>query len=192
MTIKVSGDKVRSDISPQPGAPPQVSTITDATTGDTTTLMHAQKSYIVISAAASKAMMDQMAHVMQQSAVTAKPTAPVATGKTDKINGYTAAEYTFSNGILKATYWISTDFPNGKAVSDALAKFRKGGLADMTKAFAPDMSSIPGVPVKTESEFNGQKIVTELISATEAPVAPSEFQVPAAYSEMKIPVMPQH
>jgi hypothetical protein len=62
----------------------------------------------------------------------------------------------------------------------------------MTKAFAPDMSSIPGVPVKTESEFNGQKIVTELISATEAPVAPSEFQVPAAYSEMKIPVMPQH
>jgi hypothetical protein len=183
MTLKVSGDKVRADVSPD------VSTITDAATGDTTTLMHAQKAYMVISAAATKAMMAQMMNVMKQNlGGAAAGGAPKATGRTEKINGYNAAEYTFSNGILKATYWISTDYPNGKVVSDALAKFRQGGLADMTKAFSPDMSAIPGVPVRTETEFNGQKISTELVSATVTTVDPGEFQVPASYTEMKMPV----
>jgi len=184
MTVKVGGDKVRTDVSPQ------VSTITDVATGSTITLMHAQRSYMVMSAA----MVAQMAKVMQKSggaAAAANAGVPTATGKSDKINGYNAAEYTFSNGIVKTTYWMSTDFPNAKAVSDALAKFRKGGLADMTKAFAPDMSLLPGVPVKTETVFNGQKIVTELVSASDVKVDRTEYQVPAAYTELKLPVMPQ-
>jgi len=187
MTVKVNGDKVRTDVSPQ------VSTITNAATGDVTTLLHAQKSYIVITAAASKAMLAQMGKVMQEQGggPSPSPASPKATGRTDKINGYNAAEYTFSNGSMKATYWISADFPNGKVVSDALAKFRKGGLADMTRAFAPDLSVLPGVPVKTEVEFNGQTIVTELESATEEAVDPTEYQVPANYSEMKMPAAPQ-
>jgi len=197
MTVKVSGGKVRTDIMPKsrdlnaaPAA--EVSTITDTATGETTTIMHAQKAYLVIPAAASKAMAEQMARVMQQNGggvAAANALAPKATGKTDKINGYTAAEYTFSSGNLKATYWMSTDFPNGKAVNDALAMFRKGSLAEMTKAFAPDTSALPGVPVKTETEFNGQKVVTELVSATEATVDPAEYRAPAGYTEMKMPVI---
>jgi hypothetical protein len=198
MTVKVSGDKVRTDIIPKsrdPNGSPAVavSTIADTTTGETITIMHAQKTYLVIPAAASKAMAEQMARVMQQNgggAAAGNALAPKATGKTDKINGYTAAEYTFGSGNLKATYWMSTDFPNGKAVNDALAKFRQGSLAEMTKAFAPDTSTLPGVPVKTETDFNGQKVVTELLSATEATVDPTEFQAPAGYTEMKMPVMP--
>ncbi len=186
MTVKVSADKVRTDISPQ------MSTITDATTGDITTLMHEQKSYIVISAASAKAMLEGATKAFQQAGgvPAASPAPPRATGRTDKINGYNAAEYTFTNGNMKAIYWISSDFPNGKVVLDALAKFQKGGLADMTRAFAPDLSALPGVPVKTEVDFNGQKIVTQLISATEEAVDPSEYQVPATYSEMKLPAMP--
>jgi hypothetical protein len=72
-------------------------------------------------------------------------------------------------------------------VNDALAKFRKGGLAEMTRGLAPDLSTVPGVPVKTEVVINGQKITTELISVIEQPVDPSEYQVPAGYSEMKMP-----
>ena len=128
---------------------------------------------------------------MQQegSAPSASPAPPKATGRTDKINGYNAAEYTFSNGAMSAIYWISSDFPNAGAVSNALAKYQKGGLADMTRAFAPDLSSLPGVPVKTEVEMNGQKIATELISATEEAVDPGQYQVPAAYTEVKMPAM---
>lgn len=186
MTVKVSKDKVRADVSPL------VSTITDAATGDTVTLMHAQKCYIVISAAASRVMIDQMTKVMQQSgsAPAASPAAPKATGRTDKINGYNAAEYTFSNGNIKATYWVAPDFPNAKDVSDAFAKFQKGSLADMTKAFAPDVRTLPGVPIRTEVEINGQKVVTEIESVKEEPVDPTEYQVPAAYTEMKLPAAP--
>jgi len=194
MTIMVNGDKVRADVSPQ------ISTITDAATGDVTTLMHAQKCYIVISAAAGKAMLAGMTSPAPQAGASASPAPPVppvlapspkATGKMDIINGYNAAEYTFTNGNIKATYWISSDFPDAKMVADALAKFRKGGLADMTRGFAPDLSNLPGVPVKTEVEINGQKITTELVSAKEQPVDPSEYQVPASYTEVKMPAQPQ-
>ena len=187
MTMKVGSDKVRTDISPQ------MSTITDVKTGDVTTLMHAQKSYMLISAATTRSMIEQMKKVMQQanSAASSSPAPLKATGRTDKINGYNAAEYTFDGGFMKAIYWISSEFPNGKAVTDALAKFQKGGLADMAKGFTPDMSSLPGVAVKTEVEVNGQKIVTELLSAKDEAVDPVEYQVPAGYSEMKLPAMPQ-
>jgi hypothetical protein len=186
MTIMVGPVKVRTDVTPE------VSTITDTVTGDVTTLMHAHKSYMVISAAAARAMGDQVRAAMQQAGgASASPAPPVATGKTGKINGYDAAEYTFTNGNMKATYWISSNFPDAKMVSDALAKFRKGGLAAMTRGFAPDLSTLPGVPVKTEVDINGQKITTELVSAKEQPVDPTEYQVPPAYTEVKMPSQPQ-
>jgi hypothetical protein len=190
MTIMVNGDKVRADVSPQ------ISTITDATTGDVTTLMHAQKCYIVISAAAGKAMLAGV--TAPQPGAPASPAPPVlpmqapspkATGKTDKINGYNAAEYTFTNGNMKGTYWICSDFPNAKLVTDALAKFQKGGLASIAKGLAPDLGAFHGVPVKTEIDINGQKITTQLISANEQPVDPDEYKVPAGYTEMKMPPM---
>ena len=132
-----------------------------------------------------------MASAQQASGISASSAAPVATGKTDTVNGYKASEYTFSNGNMKATYWVSADYPNGKMITDALAKLRKGGLADMTKGLAPDPGTLPGVPIKTEVEINGQKITTELVSAKDQPVDASQYQVPADYTEMKMPALPQ-
>lgn len=182
MTVKVGGDKVRTDISPM------VSTITDASTGDVTTLLHAQKAYVFVSAATAKAMMAMAAQAMQQpgASPSGTPAPPQATGKTDKINGYNATEYVFTDGAMKASYWMSTDFPNAQAVNAALAKFRKGGLADVTRAFTPDMTKLPGVPVKTVVDMNGQKMVTELISASDETVDPSVYEVPASYTQMKM------
>ena len=183
MTVTVGPTKVRTDVTPQ------ISMITDSATGDVTTIMSAQKTYMVTSAATSKAM---MASAIQQSGtLSTTPAAPVATGKKDKINGYDASEYTFSNGNLKCTYWICSTFPNGKAVSDALAKLQNGGLASITKGFTPDLSTLPGVPVRTEVEFNGQKITTDLVSATEQTVDPSQYEVPAGFTQIKLPTTPQ-
>jgi hypothetical protein len=191
MTIMVNGDKVRADVSPQ------MSTITNVATGDVTMLMHAQKAYMVITAEASKAMLAGTAAMTAQAnpaiggTNTALPPlrapAPHETGKTQKINGYNAEEYTFTNGNLKATYWISKDVPNGKLVTDALAKFQKGSLANLATGIGPDMSAFNGVPVKTQVELNGQKITTVLVSATEQAVDPAEYQVPPGYSEMRLP-----
>jgi hypothetical protein len=183
MTVTVGASKVRTDVTPQ------ISMITDTATGDVTTIMNAQKTYMVTTAAMSKAMMS--AAIQQSGTMSTNPAPPVATGKKDKINGYDASEYTFSNGNLKATYWICSDFPNGKAVTDALAKLQNGGLASITKGFTPDLSTLPGVPVKTEVEINGQKITTELVSATEQNIDPSTYAVPAGYNEVKMPAIPQ-
>jgi hypothetical protein len=195
MTIMVNSNKVRADVSPQ------MSTITDVATGDVTMLMHAQKAYIVISAAAGKALLAGTSAVTAQASPGTSGTSgttgallpplhpPSAhdTGKMQKINGYNASEYTFTNGNLKATYWISKDVPNGKLVTDAMAKFQKGSLASIAACIGPDMSAFPGVPVKTEVDLNGQKITTVLVSATEQAVDPAEYQVPAGYAEMKMP-----
>jgi hypothetical protein len=182
MTAMVGPDKVRTDVTPQ------VSTIVDTKTGDVTTLMHAQHAYMVLTAAATQAMMSQ---AMQQAGpLSASPAAPVATGKHDKINGYEAEEYTFSNGSLKASYWISKDYPNAKEITDALSKVQKGGLANIMKGLTPDLSTLPGVPVKTEVEINGQKMTTVLVSATEQTVDPSEYEVPAGYTQVQMPAMP--
>jgi hypothetical protein len=61
----------------------------------------------------------------------------------------------------------------------------------MLKGLTPDLSTLPGVPVKTEVETNGQKITMSLISAKEQDVDPSQYTVPAGYSEVKMPAMPQ-
>ena len=183
--MKVGADKVRTDVSPQ------MSTITDTKTGDITTLMHQQKSFMVISAATSKAMMDQMAKAMQQmGGIT--PGAPKlqATGKKDKVNGYDTDEYTFANGNIKGTYWIASAYPNAKEITAAMAKFQQGGLAGMTREFTPDFSGIAGVPIKSEVDLNGQKIVTQLESAKDEPADPTAYQVPTDYTEMKMPGIP--
>jgi len=183
MTVTVGGDKVRTDISPG------IYMITNTATGDVTTIMDAQKSYMVISAATTKAMMAQ--GMAQAGNLSTNPAPPAPTGKKDKINGYDAAEYTFSNGNLKVTYWLCANFPNAKVVTDALSKFEKGGLSAMLKGLTPDLSTLPGVPVKTEVDANGQKITMELISAKEQDVDPSQYTVPAGYTEVKMPAMPQ-
>jgi len=183
MTVTVGPTKVRTDVNPQ------ISMITDTASGDGTTIMRAQQSYMVTTAAMSKAMMASA--LAQTGTLSTTPPAPVATGKTDKINGHDASEYTFSNGTLKCTYWICKDFPNAKTVTDALMKLQSGGLASITKGLTPDLSTFPGVPVRTEVEFNGQKITTELVSATEQTVDPGQYEVPAGYTQIKMPAAPQ-
>lgn len=180
VTVKVSGNMVRTDVSAG------ISTITDASTGNITTLVHARKAYMVISSASAKSMIDQMTKVLQHAGAGA-PAQPLPTGRKDKINGYDAEEYTFNNGMLSATYWVSSTFPNADQVKDALTKMSKGTLASVTRAFAPDLTKLPGVPVRTEMEFGGQKLLTDLVSATVQPVDPSEFKPPADYTEMKLP-----
>jgi Domain of unknown function (DUF4412) len=144
---------------------------------------------MVITADAAKAMMGAVM-TQQAGTLSANPAAPVATGKKDKINGYDAEEYTYTNGNLKASYWISANYPDAKAVVSALAQMEKSSLASMLKGLTPDLTSFNGVPVKTEVVINGQKITTTLISATEQAVDPSQYQVPAGYTEVKMPSMP--
>ncbi len=186
MTIKLSGDNVRVDMDSE------VSAIVDAATGDTTVIMHAQKSYMLISGSTTQTMVKQMLSMLQQSGSgAAAASQPLkATGQTQKINGYNAAEYTYSSPMFKATYWMSTDFPNAKAVNAALEQVRRESSAlDPTSQLAPDLSGLPGVPVRTEETLvgSGQSAQSDLVSATFENVDPGVFKIPAGYTEVKMP-----
>lgn len=184
MTMKFRDDKIRADVSPQ------ISTLTDAGTGDVTTIMHAQKTYMVIPASSSKALMEQVKKQMDEQTASGEPTPnpkPQPTGKKEKINGYDTEEYTSQFNGMKVNYWIAAKFPNWAGVLAAMTKFQQGGLASMTKGLMPSPSDFKGMPIRTEVDLNGQKITTTLISITSEAVDPAEFLIPAGYTEMKMP-----
>jgi hypothetical protein len=51
----------------------------------------------------------------------------------------------------------------------------------------PGAADFDGMPVRTEVDMAGNKIVTSLVSVKEEPVAAGDFQIPTGYAEMKMP-----
>jgi hypothetical protein len=51
----------------------------------------------------------------------------------------------------------------------------------------PDIKDFPGMPIKTEIDANGKKIVTTLLSAKEDNVDLKSFDIPAGYKEITSP-----
>jgi hypothetical protein len=181
VTMKIKGGKSRSDITPQ------ITTLMDTNTGEMTTVMHAQKSYMKIPASTTKAVMAKMQEIQQQQgAANAAPPKLQPTGKKEKIGEYEAEQFTANVGNIKATYWIAKDFPNYAALLQQMRQL-ENGMGNVMKNVAPSPSEFPGMPVKTEIEMGPQKIVTTLISVKDEPVAESEFEVPAGYTEMTAP-----
>lgn len=187
MTMKIKGDKIRTDASPQ------ISTIMDTASGDMITLMHAQKSYMKISAGKTKALMEQMKALQGQANPGASPAAPlkfVDTGKREKVNGYDAGIFTAETPTTKFTFWVTRDFPNFAAVQEQMKKLQtamQNTLGAAATDSIPNTSELPGLPVKTEMENGGQKITTSLLSAKEGPVSDADLAIPADYKEMQMP-----
>ncbi|HEY5893819.1 MAG TPA: DUF4412 domain-containing protein [Chthoniobacterales bacterium] len=183
ITMKIKGDKVRVDVNPQ------ISTIVNATTGEVTTLIHAQKMVMKMSGDQVKAMA-QAATAQMGVAHATKPEVK-ATGKKDKINGYDVEEYTVTQGNVVSHAWIAKDYPNGKAVLDALNALNKGPLKEIAGAGAVEASVFPGLPLKTVVESSGKPATTVFLeSVTEETIDPKQFTVPADYKSMEMPALP--
>jgi len=180
MTLKVKGDKIRVDVAPE------ISTLTDAATGETTTLLHAQKAYMQISAEAAGQLMGTLKG-KEDAALT--PSAPQATGKHETLSGVDTEIYTASLGQMKVTYWIAKDFPEGDKLralfkqlqNSPLSKLAQGGLGSQP-------AELPGVAVRTKMEPpNGQKLTVTLISVKEQPLDNAEFEIPRNYQALPTP-----
>ena len=180
MTIKVKDAKARADIAAQ------ISTITDGATGDTITLMHAQKSFMRMSAERSKALIAQM-QKLQGGGQPATPAKLTATGRKEKVDKYDCEVFTWSTGPANVTYWIARDFPNFAQVNAALEKTQNAGVSAVGKGMLPSAADFPGMPVKTEMTVNGQKVTTTIVSVAEENVDPAAFDVPKDYKEMAMP-----
>src|SRR5437588_12733500 len=84
ITLKIKNDKIRME------ATPQMNMIVDGKTGDTITLMNAQKKFLRISGDKAKAIAELAA---KYGGTTAEKPKLTATGKKMTINGYEAEEY---------------------------------------------------------------------------------------------------
>jgi hypothetical protein len=178
-TIKIKGDKARTDLNPA------VSMITDGATGDMITLMHTGRTYLKVPPEQTKAMMEQL----QKFRPTSEPAKLQPTGKKEKIGDYDCEIFTAGLGSLSVTYWIARDFPNYQSVLAQLDKFQSSTISAMGKGLLPEIKDMPGMPIKTEIDLNGKKIVTTVLSAKEENVDPKAFDIPAGYKEISSPAL---
>jgi len=178
MTVRIKGDKVRMDASPQ------MSTIVDTSTGDTTTILHASKSYMTL----SKAQTDQLRKLKDQTTAANTPAGKpklVDTGKAEKVGDYNSEIYTLDTPAAHFTFWATKDIPNYAAVKEQLRKFR--AVSHSGGASAPDTSGMDGIAAKTQIVTKGQTMAITILSAEEKPIEDSEMAPPSGYTKVSMP-----
>lgn len=184
MIIKVQGQRSRTDMAGQ------ISVIRDAASGESVTLMHAQKSFLRISDAAATALREKMMDQLPSAHPSAAPSPGPKlqpTGQKEKIGPYDTEEFRSQIGAMTVHYWVAKTFPNWSAVLSQLQQVQQNGLDQLMKNHAPQPADFGGMPVRTEVEIGDQKVTTTVIRVEEKPVAASEFTVPADYQERPAP-----
>jgi hypothetical protein len=183
VTTQIKGDKIRVDMPSPQGA---MSTIMDLNSGDSTTLMHQQK----IAMKVPGAMVKQVAENMKKAhAGTTNSLQFTDTGKSETVAGYPSEVYTWSSSDgAKQTVWVAKSFPDYTKIKTQMEKLNDSPIAQMSKGSTPDVSKLPGMVVKTQTEMNGQSVTSTLISAKEQSVDASIFDTPKDYHEMTQPM----
>ena len=194
MTIKIKGDKVRVEASPQ------VTTILDAKTGEVTNLMNDQKTVVRISAEKAKAVTN-MINKFDAKKEGAGKVKLTPTGQKETVNGYETEKYTYDAPDFKGTYWIAPNYPDGAAILAQLQSITSE-FWKTTNTTTPDYHDFPGLPIRTRMTMTKQsqptkpgatalggapEITTTIISANQDPISDAEFAVPSDFKETKLP-----
>jgi Domain of unknown function (DUF4412) len=177
ITLKLKGDKIRMEASPQ------MTMIVDGKTGDTITLMNPQKKFLRISGDKVKAIAELAAKY--GGASEEKPKL-VATGKKMTINGYEAEEYIGETKRFKASYWIAPSLPDSVAIMKQLQAVIPAALNDMAKGMM-DYRDLPGFPLRTLVKTDEGEFASTVTAIKHDPLSDAEFSVPKDFQEMKTP-----
>jgi hypothetical protein len=190
ITVRIHGDMVRMDQADDLGA--TVSTINDFKTHDEIMLKHRDKTVLKHSGAKLK---DELELIKKRwgetNAALLPPAKPVATGKSEKVGDYDAEIYLWTGPGVTKLLWVAKDYPNFSALKPYLARIDQFNETGVGRGLQPDIATLPGMVVKTETDIHGSKVFLTLISAKEAPVDPSIFEVPASYTDWKPPAPTQ-
>jgi hypothetical protein len=184
MTMKLKGDKMRIDVSPQ------VTTIIDAKTGEMINLMNDQKKVMRISGEKVRATMEMAQQFKAKNGKKETKEKPkfVATGKKETINGYETEQYNWETPDFKATYWIALNYPDGAAILKQLQAINPD-VWKTSNTQMPDYRDFPGLPIKTLLLIGGNQITTTLTAVKQDPLNDADFTIPKDYQEMKLPDM---
>ena len=137
MTVKIKDAKVRADVSGQ------MSTIIDGATGDSLTLMHAQKAYMKIPAERTKALVAQMQKLRAQPRELRSPSNSRPRVRRRRSTNMIARFSPGTRGGMNVTYWIAKDFPNFAQINAAMEKTQNAGVAAVGKGMLPGAADLP-------------------------------------------------
>jgi Domain of unknown function (DUF4412) len=163
----------------------QTSTIIDSSTGETTMLIHAQKAFLKIGTEQLKAQSEAVKSLMGNKGnentgdIELKPT-----GRKETINGYETEEYVTNLNGTDMSLFISKAFPDYRKIIDAIEVVQKGPGMDIFRSMAVPASKYPGMPIRTEAKFLGQRVVVTLESVQQTDLTDADFSVPADYKEL--------
>lgn len=180
VTLKLKGDKVRMEISPQ------MTTILDGRTGDTVTLMTAQKRFLRISGDKAKAIAEMAS---KYTGSTGEKPKLSATGKKMSINGYETEEYVSETPTFKARYWIALNYPDAATILKQLQAAMPTVWNDAAKGML-NYHDLPGLPLRTQIKMKERDITSTITSIKQDSLNDADFAVPKDFLEMKIPNVP--
>ncbi|MEI8340845.1 MAG: DUF4412 domain-containing protein [Verrucomicrobiota bacterium] len=195
VTLKFRNDKIRSDIAPN------VTVITDIPSGDGIVLRHLEKNYQKFSAARTKEVIEKIKLIEQKNAREAEegndasptptPTpepAPVLspTGKKEIINGYEAEAYTLKSSTVDQQYWLTQAFPNWQNVRRLIGKAQEKTFAQLSNNQAPDIETMPGMPIKVETMSPGKVFTITVLSVKDETLEAKDFEIPKGYTKFTI------
>jgi hypothetical protein len=164
MVLKIRADKARMDM---PSPMGQMTVLWDFKTGESTTLMPAQK----------MAMKGSIQPNKQGAEGQPKPK---PTGVTEKVGAYTADVYDVTSAQKAGKIWVARDYPNADLLK---AELRKMSSATPL-GFDTSTLDVPGMMVKSQLNTPGGPVTITLTSARQEAVPDSEFVIPAGYKEM--------
>ena len=177
ITLKVKGDKIRME------ATPQITMIVDGRTGDTITLMNTQKRIVRISGDKAKAIAEMAA---KYGGTTNEKPKLVATGKKMTINGYEAEEYVADTKKFKARYWIAPSFPNSVEIMKQLQTIIPAAWNDLAKGMI-NYRDLPGFPIRTQMTVGDDDIISTVVAVKTDALSDADFLPPKDFQEVKIP-----
>ena len=178
-TLRLKGSKLRVDIASRAGP---VSTVMDMDTGDSMMLMHGQKQVTKTSGVKTKEAIDALKKDAGKVPEN-QPVKPEATGHKEKVGEFNTEVFTWSGANGVQTIWVTKDLPNYAKVKEQFDRLSKSATADQQRGLAPDMSTLPGVVVKTELARAGQKFTSTVLSVKEEELNPALFEAPTDYRD---------
>ena len=119
LTLRIKGDKARTDVAPQ------ITMLTELSSGDSTTLNHNAKIYIRIPGVEA-AKLRAIAADLKPGAAGEAPKL-TNTGRKEKVENRECEVFTWSVGNLRVTDWIAKDYPNWQSVYSYFRSWRDDG-----------------------------------------------------------------
>lgn len=178
-TLRVKQMKLRVDLASRAGP---VSSVVDMATGDSMTLMHGQKLVTKISAEKTRETIEALKKSVGKVAESV-PVKPESTGRKEKIGEFNTEIFTWEGANGVQTMWVTKDLPNLAKVKEQFDRISKSATSDLQRGLAPDMSTLPGMVVKTELERAGQKFTSTVLSVKEEELNPALFEAPVDYRD---------